>query len=416
MQEVTERYFAGLEIRNWRQFDRVSVTFHSRVTILTGANGSGKTTLLNLLSKHFGWSLPFVAAPSSRKGQAATYLAERRKRSERAIYREGQPESIGRLTYSDGTHTEMLANASTAPTYDVSFPNANEVAGVYITSHRPVTWYEQVASIPTAVGALDAVLNQYLNDYRSRYQRTASPSPGFRIKEALISWAAFGPESRLAAGNSGAVAAFDGFTSVLRQVLPRTLGFERLMVSAPEVVLQTRSGDVAFDSVSGGIAALVDLSWQVYLYSLLRSHFTVLIDEPENHLHPELQRTVLPAFVRAFPNQRFVVSTHNPLVVGSVEDSYVYVLRHEQARRVRSRPLERRSKAGSANEILRDVLGVESSIPVWAEQEVDELVRRLDSNELGVADAEELRRELTRLGLADLMPLALERWLAIRNE
>ncbi|MBP7722945.1 MAG: AAA family ATPase, partial [Alphaproteobacteria bacterium] len=42
------------------------------------------------------------------------------------------------------------------------------------------------------------------------------------------------------------------------------------------------------------------------------------IDEVENHLHPSMQRQVLGDFLEAFPNVCFIVSTHSPLIVGSV--------------------------------------------------------------------------------------------------
>lgn len=53
----------------------------------------------------------------------------------------------------------------------------------------------------------------------------------------------------------------------------------------------------------------------------------VLIDEPETHLHPRWQRTVLPSLVKALrgwdlehtPQVQFIVATHSPLVLASME-------------------------------------------------------------------------------------------------
>ncbi len=42
---------------------------------------------------------------------------------------------------------------------------------------------------------------------------------------------------------------------------------------------------------------------------------TVLIDELEQHLHPELQREILGGLRRAFPKLQFIVTTHSPLVL-----------------------------------------------------------------------------------------------------
>ena len=60
---------------------------------------------------------------------------------------------------------------------------------------------------------------------------------------------------------------FTGFEEVLRTILPPSLGFVRISVRLPEVVLVTRSGDFSLDAISGGISSLVDLAWQVFMYA-----------------------------------------------------------------------------------------------------------------------------------------------------
>ncbi|WP_242206632.1 AAA family ATPase [Aestuariivivens insulae] len=45
----------------------------------------------------------------------------------------------------------------------------------------------------------------------------------------------------------------------------------------------------------------------------------VLIDEIDLHLHPEWQMKILPLLAEALPNIQFFVTTHSPLVVGSIE-------------------------------------------------------------------------------------------------
>lgn len=45
---------------------------------------------------------------------------------------------------------------------------------------------------------------------------------------------------------------------------------------------------------------------------------TVLIDEVDQHLHPELQSVVLKSLQTTFPNLQFIVSSHAPMVMSSV--------------------------------------------------------------------------------------------------
>ena len=47
----------------------------------------------------------------------------------------------------------------------------------------------------------------------------------------------------------------------------------------------------------------------------------VCIDELDDHLHPSLQARVVKAMQRTFPRLQFVISTHAPMVMTSVEDT-----------------------------------------------------------------------------------------------
>lgn len=65
----------------------------------------------------------------------------------------------------------------------------------------------------------------------------------------------------------------------------------------------------------------------------LSTQIIVLIDEPETHLHPRWQRTVLPSLFQAIdswnnnstayqPVIQFIVATHAPLVMASMESIF----------------------------------------------------------------------------------------------
>ena len=56
----------------------------------------------------------------------------------------------------------------------------------------------------------------------------------------------------------------------------------------------------------------------------------VFIDEIETHLHLKLQREILPLLISIFPNIQFVVTTHSPFVLNSVENAVVYDLENQE--------------------------------------------------------------------------------------
>lgn len=54
----------------------------------------------------------------------------------------------------------------------------------------------------------------------------------------------------------------------------------------------------------------------------------VLIDEIETHLHLELQKAIMPLLTKVFPNIQFIVTTHSPFVLSSMNDAVAFDLEH----------------------------------------------------------------------------------------
>ena len=269
-----------------------------------------------------------------------------------------------------------------ADIFNISIDPLQSVPGIYLTSHRPVYTYQKVTEIPTEVRAGNELFEQYLNNICQFYEVNARiQSPSHRLKAALISLATFGYGNELVAPNAEARSAFEGFSRVLKSVLPTDLGFQKVAIRMPEVVLETRTGDFSLDAASGGIAALLDLAWQIYMRSRTDSTFTVLMDEPENHLHPRLQRSLLPGLLDAFPQAQFIVSTHNPFVVTSVRDSNVIVLDFDNEK-VKSTNLAFVDRSATANQVLTDVLGVPFPAPLWVENEIGNIVNSVRDQDL----------------------------------
>lgn len=55
----------------------------------------------------------------------------------------------------------------------------------------------------------------------------------------------------------------------------------------------------------------------------------VLIDEIETHLHVELQKKILPFLTKFFPRIQFIVSTHSPFVLNSLDNAVIYDLENQ---------------------------------------------------------------------------------------
>jgi predicted ATPase len=403
--------FQKLELRTWRQFDVVEVDFHERLTVLTGANGAGKTTLLNILSQHFGWNTPLIStARPTRKGMFKYFTRWLPGLEDDGV---GGTEKIGALSYGSGGEATLAVPESDNPNFQVQIVNQQHVPGLFLPSHRPVYSYQRVEQIPTRLDARQELFEQYFSNLRQFYSpRTPVDSPSFRLKSALISLGTFGYGNKVVARNEEAVETFEGFQDILRQVLPPQLGFQRLAIRMPDIVFECAgSNDFSLDAASGGIAAIVDIAWQIYMKWLIeKGDFVVLADEPENHLHPELQRSLLPGLMAAFPSVQFIVATHNPFMVTSVPESHVFVL-HYHERRVRTRVLPDVDRSASANRVLMDVLGVPFPLPLWVEARVNEIVTRVQAEDVSADALQRARSELSEVGFGHLFPDVVERLL-----
>lgn len=401
--------FERLRILDWRQFRRVDVTFDPRLTIFTGANGSGKTTLLNLLGRHFGWDVPFVRHPFKTKRQQVREFLEDHWDTE-SQQREDQPPpegSVGWVRYVDGGKAYFLEPKGDQVQFSLTIQNSRPIHGIHIASHRPVPGRAKIEQISTNPPTKAAAAENYRQEVLRRYLGTRSAkTPGQVLKENLMALCLMANAGARVERREDAAYTLNEYESILKKILPKDLGFLEFHVDLPELYLATAIGPVPFDAISGGIASLIDISYQIFMYSPPGEEYVAIIDEPENHLHPAMQRRILSDLVDAFPGVQFVVATHNPFIISSAARSRVYALVHDDGEVV-SRYLDLPTKSGSSSEVLRDVLGMQSTLPIWVEQIMSETVDRYVRRGLSVESMGALKQELVNRGLDNVVVEAL---------
>lgn len=405
--------FATLALNNWRQFESIRIKFHPRFTVLTGANASGKSTLLGILARHFNYARGYSPEPTDRSSKRG-WRTLRRLRDQQ--YADGQSVDIGALTYGTNTSTPIRVpindSSENRSEYNLDLPTQQQVEGAFLPSHRLVSGnYVAIGEIPTIFADADTLFTQFDSELRVRWQNSTNHRPPqYAFKQALIAAAIFGNSgNEHVEFNPLAAEIWQGFLEVLREVMPEPIGFISIRIRMPDIIIETKTGDFIVDEASGGISAILEMAWQIFLRSRTKPRFTVLIDEPENHLHPSLQREIMPSLLRAFPGVQFIVASHSPFVVTSSPDSSVYALEFNSNNRVASRELDYANKAASADETLRKVLGVSSTLPGWAGNKFDEIVQRYAQQPLNETSVSAMRNELRQNGLMTEFPEAILR-------
>lgn len=87
-----------------------------------------------------------------------------------------------------------------------------------------------------------------------------------------------------------------------------------------------------FNTLSSGYAAILDIVVDLIVRMERQSNRTfdfsipgiVLIDEIETHLHLQLQHDIMKLLTTVFTNIQFVVSTHSPFILSSMENVIIY--------------------------------------------------------------------------------------------
>jgi len=149
-----------------------------------------------------------------------------------------------------------------------------------------------------------------------------------------------------------------------------------------------------------------------HLDNPLTARGVVLIDEIDLHLHPRWQQTVITALESTFPQIQFILTTHSPQIISTVDAENVRILTWRDGK-VEAHPSSSMEGARSGR-VLGEVFGVDERPPANVSPFVKTLVRyRQVVNEGGWdgAEAQDLLQELHELSPDDpeLRSIAIER-------
>ncbi len=125
---------------------------------------------------------------------------------------------------------------------------------------------------------------------------------------------------------------FDRINSILKKVYKEENVELKLNAKELDFYIKLPNGnEFTFNQLSMGFSAVLKIIFEIIIRTQnkvhkMNSEGIVLIDEPESHLHIEMQEEILPMLIELFPNMQFVVATHSPQILSSVPNSVVYDL------------------------------------------------------------------------------------------
>jgi predicted ATPase len=184
---------------------------------------------------------------------------------------------------------------------------------------------------------------------RLRYQRVAGLFEEQIDLTPLTAWLPREERSR-----------FREVVELVNALLPQETRFLGVL-EKDEYQFEHRGIRVPFGALSDGYRAY--LGWVTdLLYNMARVwpptdtlrdlRGVVLVDEIDLHLHPEWQRLVVPTISKALPNLQFVLSTHSPIVAGTLSAKNIFVLEMDDSGASTIRQLEESIHGLNADQVL----------------------------------------------------------------
>ena len=102
-------------------------------------------------------------------------------------------------------------------------------------------------------------------------------------------------------------------------------------------ILQQDKEPFDFNTLSSGYQAVLDIVLDIMMRMQHQSKRSfvfnlpgiVIIDEIDAHLHLELQKNILPFLTTFFPNIQFIVTSHSPFILNSIENVVIFDLENK---------------------------------------------------------------------------------------
>lgn len=409
-----------ITLNNFRYFKHLEIELHPKVTVLVGENGAGKTTILDGIATALSPMLTYLSSANQRlsgRGIEDTdfrieEIANRsgKKRGKMSDYAQVMAESVDGLQWDYWRPSRSNASAP-----EIKFglsslkKHLSQISESYQTENLALT--PVFAYYGTRRG--DIEVPERLRESKENYDFPTSALIGALdsrndFKE-FLKWFDREEAAELRANKQVndddyiPSAALEALRTAVRSLLGEEYGnpyfnkehkfvVEPKGGGAPLVITQLSQGYQSMlalgmdfarrlalanshmdyenqDSIAEALEKLAEWPVQLPTSAPLISPAIMLVDEIDLHLHPIWQQRVLTDLMRAFPNTQFIVTTHSPQVLTSVDAACVRIIREEPnpetgEMRTVAKGITQQTKGVASSDILFEIMGANPIPPV----------------------------------------------------
>lgn len=320
---MEQTFLTEIDIKKVRHLQNITIPLdleHRKHLILTGKNGSGKTSVLNSLAEHF----QHIISNYIPKEKLQDYIDSAKRRMPREDTESGKRDAMRVRQDIQRWENEMKHWTTGVITTCTSFSDLKQK---YNDGNFILAYYK--ADRLAKVDISNTIEKISLKD-----QYALNENPGKQLVKYMVGLKATQAFAQQKQDQSRAKEIEDWFLrfeNVLKRIFndpALTLDFN--IENFQFQILQNGREPFDFNSMSSGYSAVFDIINDLIMRTggdpAAAKEGIVLIDEIDTHLHLELQRTILPFLTELFPNIQFIVSTHSPFILNSIDNAVIYDL------------------------------------------------------------------------------------------
>lgn len=415
----------GLELTNFHKFERFSIDFDERMTVLVGENGSGKSSVLDAarialdsFTYHFVLGLQRRIEPTdarvSRYGMGG--ITDRQEQypvivAARGFMGEGGTEQIA-WSRSLGSPDDREYSVKPDGIWNLAEECKDRIKAGDTDLVLPVLAFYGTGRLWASEGKFSGGAREGFSrqdGYRGALDATAGTQ---RMLDWFYKMTAQDVQRAQSIEPQGPNPLFAAVRGAVERCFMEISGCERVNVTynldVNDLDVEYRESDgsvqrLSMSRLSDGyrttLSLFADIAYRMALLNpalgerVLETPGVVLIDEVDLHLHPRWQARILGDLCAVFPNVQFIVTSHAPMVISSVSKKQVRILGEDCA----YAPM-RESYGLAANDVLTGIMGAGDRQPK-VRQLLDEFARHFDVEDFD--SAERTLGELERLVGAD---------------
>ena len=370
-----------LTLKNFRQFSDINIDFEKDITVLVGINGSGKTTVMDALAIALGTAFRELDDIKEKSIQKQDVRLQSYQIGASEDVQSQYPVHISVTAQCDGLDIDWM-RALNSDKGKTTIKDANSIINIFREYQNRLRKGDVSLVLPIFAYYGTGRIWDYHREKKTNVFKTNNRTNGYidcldgtaNIK-LMLNWfrkQTIEKMERLERGDIISPVLDAVYAAMEKSYSLATKHDEvkiRYSLNTNELIVYYTDDNgmkmhISLNQMSDGYKSTISLVTDIaYRMAILNPQFgndtikettgIVLIDEVDLHLHPAWQQRILDDLRTIFPKVQFIVSTHAPAVIHSINANHLRIIKDNH---VESSPLESYGK--DANGIFRAVMGV----------------------------------------------------------